>query len=158
MSITVRPATEEDLPIIGRLGTILLRTHYEFDRARFLVPDTESEAGYTAFLTGQLGKESVALLVAEREREVLGYVYASIEPHSYTELRNEAGFIHDVAVAQGRRGAGVAQALIDAALGWFRQRSTGRVMLWTAERNAGAQHFFAKLGFRRTMVEMTREL
>ena len=158
MSINVRPATEEDLPIVGRLGTILLRTHYEFDRARFLVPDTESEAGYTAFLTGQLGRDRVALLVAERENEVLGYVYASIDPHSYTELRNEAGFIHDVAVAQGRRGAGVAQVLIDAALSWFRQQAVGRVMIWTAEKNPGAQQFFAKLGFRRTMVEMTREL
>jgi hypothetical protein len=31
-------------------------------------------------------------------------------------------------------------------------------MLWTAEQNADAQRLFVKLGFRRTMIEMTREL
>jgi RimJ/RimL family protein N-acetyltransferase len=31
-------------------------------------------------------------------------------------------------------------------------------MLWTAERNAGAQRLFERLGFRRTMIEMTREV
>jgi RimJ/RimL family protein N-acetyltransferase len=28
----------------------------------------------------------------------------------------------------------------------------------TAERNEAAQHLFARAGFRRTMIEMTREL
>jgi hypothetical protein len=39
-------------------------------------------------------------------------------------------------------------------------RSIGapRVMLWTAEQNDSAQRLFARLGFRRTMIEMTREL
>jgi hypothetical protein len=32
-----------------------------------------------------------------------------------------------------------------------------RVMLWTAEKNDYAQRLFARLGFRRTMIEMTRE-
>jgi ribosomal protein L15 len=32
------------------------------------------------------------------------------------------------------------------------------VILWTAEGNDPAQRLFGKLGFRRTMVEMTKEL
>jgi hypothetical protein len=32
------------------------------------------------------------------------------------------------------------------------------VVLWTAQPNDKAQHLFDSLGFRRTMVEMTREL
>jgi RimJ/RimL family protein N-acetyltransferase len=32
------------------------------------------------------------------------------------------------------------------------------VMLMTAEQNPAAQRLFARLGFRRTMVEMTREI
>jgi len=30
--------------------------------------------------------------------------------------------------------------------------------LWTAEQNSAAQRLFSRLGFRRTMIEMTREL
>jgi RimJ/RimL family protein N-acetyltransferase len=33
-----------------------------------------------------------------------------------------------------------------------------RVILGTAEKNERAQRLFTKLGFRRTMIEMTREL
>jgi ribosomal protein S18 acetylase RimI-like enzyme len=32
------------------------------------------------------------------------------------------------------------------------------VVLSTAEQNSGAQRLFERMGFRRTMIEMTREL
>jgi RimJ/RimL family protein N-acetyltransferase len=41
---------------------------------------------------------------------------------------------------------------------WLQQRGAPRVLLWTAEPNAVAQRLFARLGFRRTMIEMTRDL
>jgi ribosomal protein S18 acetylase RimI-like enzyme len=37
-------------------------------------------------------------------------------------------------------------------------RGAPRVVLGTAEQNEPAQRLFERLGFRRTMVEMTREL
>jgi GNAT superfamily N-acetyltransferase len=85
-------------------------------------------------------------------------LYATIEPATWSDLRPETGFIHDVAVVQSRRGAGIAATLVSAALAWFRDRGSPHVMLTTAERNRGAQDFFSRLGFRRTMVEMAREL
>jgi len=48
--------------------------------------------------------------------------------------------------------------LIEAAIEWLRAHGAPRVMLWTAERNPAAQSLFGHLGFRRTMIEMTREL
>ena len=44
------------------------------------------------------------------------------------------------------------------AIAWLRSRGMPRAMLWTAEKNPGAQQLFTRLGFRRTMVEMTMEL
>ena len=41
---------------------------------------------------------------------------------------------------------------------WFRSVGAPRVVLWTADKNQGAQRLFTRLGFRRTMIEMTREL
>jgi ribosomal protein S18 acetylase RimI-like enzyme len=95
--------------------------------------------------------------VAERDGEMLGYVYAGLEPLSWKELRGACGFIHDVAVEAGGRRRGVATALLDAAMAWLREQGAPRVILWTAEPNEAAQRLFAGLGFRRTMVEMTRE-
>ena len=157
-SMTIRPATSSDVPALGRLGALLLRTHYEFDTERFMAPDENSGDGYAWFLGTQLHEADVVVLVAEQNGAIVGYVYAGLEPQSWKELREACGFIHDVVVAEGGRRSGVATALIDAASEWLRGRGAPRVMLWTAQQNDGAQRLFERLGFRRTMVEMTREL
>ena len=154
----IRRATRADLPVLGRMGAQLLRTHYEFDRDRFLAPGDNAEEGYAWFLGTQLQRDDVAIFVAERDGEVLGYVYTGIEPHSWKELRDEAGFIHDILVDERGRRGGLARALLAAAIDWLRARGMPRVVLWTAEQNDAAQRLFAASGFRRTMIEMTREL
>jgi GNAT superfamily N-acetyltransferase len=123
-----------------------------------MAPGRNPEVGYGSFLVSQLADDDVVVFVAERDGEVMGYVYAGLEPRSWKELRDACGFIHDVAVVESGRRSGVATALVDAAVQWLRDRGAPRVVLWSAERNEGAQRLFARLGFRRTMVEMTREL
>lgn len=157
-SFAIRPATENDAAALGRLGALLLRAHQAFDAQRFMAPGRNPEVGYGSFLVSQLSDEDVLVLVAEQGGVVIGYVYAGLEPRSWKELRDACGFIHDVAVAESGRRAGVATALVEAAAEWLRARGAPRVVLWSAERNEGAQRLFDRLGFRRTMVEMTREL
>lgn len=157
-AVTIRQATEADLPELGRLGALLVRTHFGFDPQRFMAPAEGVEEGYSWFLGRQLVDTDAVVLVAERGRAVLGYVYAGLEPASWKELREACGFIHDVVVVEQGRRSGVASALIDAAAMWLKERGAPRVMLWTAEANEGAQRLFAQSGFRRTMIEMTREL
>jgi ribosomal protein S18 acetylase RimI-like enzyme len=155
--VTIRKAEARDLPSLGRLGAALLRLHYAYDRDRFMEPGLEPEEGYAWFLGTQLGRNDTIVLVAEREGVAVGYVYAGIEPQSWKELRDEAGFIHDVVVDERNRRVGVAEALIGAAFTWLQSRNVPRVLLWTADGNVEAQRLFTKLGFRRTMIEMTRE-
>jgi ribosomal protein S18 acetylase RimI-like enzyme len=154
----IRRATEADLPVLGVLGASLMRAHYTFDSLRFMAPPGNPEAGYAWFLGTQLKKDDVAVFVAETPGRVLGYVYAALEPQSWKELRDEAGYIHDVVVVPEAQRHGVASALVNAACEWFRSIGAPRVVLGTAEKNEGAQRLFARLGFRRTMIEMTREL
>jgi GNAT superfamily N-acetyltransferase len=158
MPTTIRLATSADLRALGRLGALLIQTHIEFDRQRFMDPGSDPSEGYAWFLGKQLKDDDVAIFVAEQEGEIIGYVYAGIEPISWKELRDECGFIHDVVVDERGRRSGTATALIEKAVEWLRARGAPRVMLWTAEKNPPAQQLFAKLGFRRTMIEMTREL
>ena len=170
--ISIRPATSSDLPALGRLGALLMRTHYNFDRKRFLEPGANAEEGYAWFLGEQLKDEGNAVvLVASfdsaqdpfasaqgKQGEIVGYVYAALEPISWKELRDACGFIHDVAVDEQARRHGVGAALVEAAMKWLNEHGAPRVVLGTAEQNESAQRLFARLGFRRTMVEMTREL
>lgn len=140
------------------MGAALMRTHYAFDAHRFLAPDEGAEAGYGEFLGSQLLDADSIVLVAEVEDRVVGYVYAGIEPLSWKELRDAAGFVHDLLVEDEERSAGAGQQLLEAAIAWLGQRGMPRVVLWTAARNEGAQRLFARRGFRSTMVEMTLEL
>jgi ribosomal protein S18 acetylase RimI-like enzyme len=154
----IREATKDDLPALGRLGALLMHAHYQFDAQRFLPAGHDAEEGYAWFLGTQLRKQDVAIFVAEREGEVLGYVYAGIEPLSWKELRDECGFIHDIVVDEQGRRSGLATALIARAIEWLRERGMPRVVLWTAAPNDVAQRLFTSLGFRHTMLEMTLEL
>ena len=158
MSWTIRPATTADMPALGRLGALLLRVHHSFDARRFLPPGDNPEEGYAWFLGSQLAEPDAAVLVAVSGGAVIGYVYAGVEPLSWRELRDRAGFVHDLVVDDSQRRGGVATALLEAAVDWLRAQGVPRVMLWTADPNHAAQQLFARQGFRRTMIEMTREL
>jgi len=157
-SFLIRRATTADIAALGKLGAALLRTHYEFDQQRFMAPPVDPEAGYAWFLGTQLQDEDVAVFVAEQSGVVIGYVYAGLEPQSWKELREAAGFVHDVAVAPEAQRTGIASALVESACEWLRSIGAPRVVLWTAEKNESAQRLVTRLGFRRTMIEMTREL
>ena len=158
MAFQLRKATAQDSAALGRLGALLLQAHHAFDPERFMAPGRDPEAGYGAFLVSQLEDDDVLVLVAERDGVVIGYVYAGLEPRSWKELREACGFVHDVAVEESGRRLGVARALVEAAAAWLKARGAPRVVIWTAERNDAAQRLFDRLGFRRTMIEMTREL
>ena len=73
-------------------------------------------------------------------------------------LRGPAGVLHDIVVDPAQRGHGVGRMLLDATIAALRKRGAPRVVLETAEKNEEAQRLFDRAGFRRTMIEMTREL
>ena len=186
----IRPATPADLPTIGRLGALLVRTHHDFDPKRFIAATPQTEHGYASFLGGQLDDPDVIVLVAEHDPavipspshvipsaardlqvgagsarnvqspigEVIGYSYAGVEGYDYMSLRGPAGALYDIVVDPIHRGHGVGRMLLDATLATLKARGAPRVVLSTAEQNEAAKRLFARAGFRRTMIEMTREL
>ena len=154
----VRRATPADLRRIGRLGGLLVEEHHGFDPRRFLAARPGTPEGYASFMSTQLEDPDAAVLVADDGGGVIGYAYAAVEGYDYMALRGPAGVLHDIIVDPGYRGRGVGRLLLDAALAFFRSRGVPRVVLSTAERNEAAQRLFAGMGFRRTMIEMTREL
>lgn len=155
---TIRPAAPADLPAIGRLGALLVRTHHDFDPERFIAATPQTERAYASFLGTQREEPNVVVFVAERDGAVLGYTYAGVEGHDYMSLRGPAGVLYDIVVDPAHRGRGIGRMLLDATLAALAARGEPRVVLSTAERNESAQRLFARAGFRRTMIEMTREL
>ena len=152
--ITIRHAVAADQTALGRYGAALMRQHHAADPRRFILTE-RPEAGYGRFLASQIGDPDTLVLVAERSGEVVGYVFASIEPVSWRDLRGPCGFVHDVYVDEQARREGTGRELVRAAIEWIHARGMSQVVLWSKTRNDGAQRLFASVGFRPTMIEMT---
>lgn len=158
MALKIRRAVLRDLSSLGRLGASLVRLHHEFDPRRFFAPGSHPERGYAEFLGTQLRARRAVLLVAELDGAVAGYLFGAIEPRSWESLRDKAGYVHDLAVDEHARRAGVGSSLLEAAFAWFAGRGVRQVVLSTAWGNETAQRVFRRAGFRPTMIEMTRDL
>lgn len=143
---------------MGRLGALLVREHHDFDPQRFLPPTSRLEQSYASFLGTQLEEPNIVILVADRGGEVVGYTYSGVEGTDYMALRGPAGVVYDIIVDPAHRKQGIGRMLLDATLEALKARGAPRVVLSTAERNTTAQHLFDRAGFRRTMIEMTREV
>lgn len=152
--IRIRPATRSDREVLGRYGAALMRQHHASDPRRFILTDRPEE-GYGRFLASQLDDPECLVRVAERTGDVVGYVFASLEPTSWRDLRGPCGFIHDVFVDERARGEGTGASLLREAIAWIHSRGMSQVVLWSKSGNDSAQHLFTKLGFRKTMLEMT---
>ena len=156
--ITVRPATADDVTALGRLGALLVRTHHDFDPMRFIAATPDGARSYGSFLRTQLDAPDVIVLVATRDDRVMGYTYAGVEGYDWMALRGPAAVVYDLVVDPEHRGRGVGLTLLEATIAALRARGARQVVLSTAERNESAQRLFARAGFRRTMIEMTRDL
>ena len=153
----IRPMVEGDLPAVSKLAAQLVRLHHAWDSKRFMLVD-KIEEGYRWFLGTQLSEPSALLLVAVRDEAILGYLYGSLEERNWNLLLEPYGAVNDVFVDPTVRKGGVATALMMEAFTQLKARGAPRVVLVSAQPNVEGQQLFEKLGFRRTMIELTREL
>jgi ribosomal protein S18 acetylase RimI-like enzyme len=158
LRVIIRRASPADLATIGRLGALLVRTHHDFDPRRFIAATAQTEHAYASFLGTQLDAPNIVVLAAEKDAEVVGYTYAGVEGRDYMSLRGPAGVLYDIVVDPPHRGQGIGHMLLEATLEALKSLGSTQVVLSTAEKNDVAQRLFERAGFRRTMVEMTREL
>ena len=154
---TIRPAVASDMTVVGKLGALLVATHHAFDPKRFIAATGRTAQGYGSYLGTQLDEPNVVVLVAERGGEVVGYTYAGVEGVDYMSLRGPAGVMYDIVVDPAHREHGVGKALLEATIRALEERGASQIVLSTAEPNESAQRLFARAGFRRTMIEMTRD-
>ena len=156
--LEIRDATPEDVPALARLGAKLAREHHAMDAERFFAPEEPLEAGYAWWLGKERRNPRAVVLAARRRGRVIGYAYGRIEPRDWNTLRERCGVGVDLWVEPRARRSGVGSALLEALVAGLARRGAPRVVLNVASRNGRAARLFASLGFRETMLEMTREV
>lgn len=157
-SFVVRPVDPVDLPAVARLAGQLVRYHYGLDPKRFMLID-HVEQGYASFLAREAKNPRAVVLCAAEEPSgpIVGYAYGTLEGRDWNALLDPHGALHDVLVDPGARRAGLGARLVLETCRRLEALGAPRVLLHTAVQNEAAQALFAKLGFRATMIEMTRE-
>jgi len=156
-AVHIRSATVADLDEVGNMAGDLVRLHHALDPKRFLMIEGV-ERGYARFFKSQLEDPDTILVVAEIGGRKIGYAYARLEPRDWNSLLDACGALHDIFVVESERRHGVAARLLEDVVLRLRARGAPRLVLSTAASNESAQRFFERHGFRRTMIEMTREL
>jgi len=152
--MTIRPADHGDWARVGELAERLVRLHYAFDQRRFVAPETLRAPDYIARLRGEVERGDAVVFVADVDGAIAGYVFAGVEAASWKDLRDEAGYVHDLVVDEAHARGGLGRALVEHAIAWLAARGITRVMLSTAPSNVGAQRLFRAIGFRESMIEM----
>ena len=155
--VVIRPARATDLPALARLGVTLARAHHDWDPRRFFFFDG-MEDGYAWFLGRELSNRKAVVLAAVRGRRVVGYAYGLVVPRDWNALRDRCGLAVDLVVDPAWRGRGLGTRLLEDLCRGLAEKGAPRVVLQTAWRNRTARRLFRRLGFRPTMVEMTREV
>ncbi|QWW69985.1 GNAT family N-acetyltransferase [Rhizobium sp. WYJ-E13] len=156
-AVQIRPATSGDMETLGGFGALLVAMHHELDARRFIEAAKSTPLRYGQFLKSQFTRPEVVVIVAEDDGALLGYAYAELQGFDYMSLRGPAGVIHDLFVDSARRREGVGRMLLEAAMAGLKSLGAERFVLSTAYRNETARSLFAAMGFRPTMIEMTRE-
>lgn len=152
----VRAATSADRNALGRMGAALARLHHRWDPPRFMLPEGIEE-GYRAWLGREAKNPKAVVLVAEQEGAVVGYAYGRLEERNWNALLDVHGGFHDLWVEKGAREGGAGRALAEAMIAALEALGAPRVVLGVSPHNQPAQRLFAAIGFRPTMLEMTRE-
>ena len=155
--VKIRPANPRDMEILGGFGALLVAMHHELDARRFIEAAKSTPLRYGQFLKSQVTRPEVIVIVAEEDGALVGYAYAELQGFDYMSLRGPAGVIHDLFVDPARRREGVGRLLLEATMAGLKSLGAERFVLSTAYRNETARSLFAAMGFRPTMIEMTRE-
>ena len=87
----------------------------------------------------------------------VGYAYGRLEERDWNNLLDACGGFHDLWVDEAARSAGAGRALTEALVRRLVELGAPRIVLKTAAKNEHAQRLFQRLGWRPTMIEMTRE-
>jgi ribosomal protein S18 acetylase RimI-like enzyme len=156
-AFTVRAATLTELPACARFAADLVALHHLWDAKRYFLSDG-IYAGYLRFFTSEVAHADVVLAVATLADEVVGYTYGRFEGRDWNSLLDEAGFVHDLYVADSARGAGIARALLAYTETALAARGAKRVVLYSATQNVAGRALFVKSGYREGLVEYCKNM
>ena len=141
----VRVALREDLPEVREIWADLMRIHGDI-HDYYEVRD-DGPRVWSNYVGRCLHDDDAKLFAAERSGKVVGFLLAHlVQRYSFYKL-SRLGVVSDIAVAAECRRQGIARAMVDEALAWFRSRGMDRATANMVPANPEALAFWTAMGF-----------
>lgn len=152
----IRPAVPSDRGALMPLFSELNQHHAAIQPGYFRV----LEGVAPALQRLEDGDEDMALLVAEREGTLKGFVVVRVHdtPDNPLLVKRRRAHVEDMLVTAAARRQGIGRALVEAAAQWSRERGASRVLLTVWQDNDDAEAFYRDLGFGPLNRVLEREL
>ncbi len=152
MTVTCRPATLRDLPVLNQFQRDIIRTEAPF------IPGRKNE-DYTYYDLSALVESSLALVaVAEHDGKVVGsgYVQKRASRHYYKNPHH--GYVGFMYTLPQYRGKGVAKSVLEFLGEWAKENGMDELRLDVFAANQAAISAYKSAGFESSMVAMRYEL
>lgn len=146
-SITIRPATLNDIPVLLRFEQGVISTERPFD------PTLKKETHYYD-LEEMINSPHIHLVVAMMDDEIIGSGYARIEKAKHYLQHSQHAYLGFMYTDPAHRGKGVNKLIIEALKQWSLSRNIEEMRLEVYFENGSAIHAYEKTGFIKHMITM----
>ncbi|HHX8282492.1 TPA: N-acetyltransferase family protein [Vibrio diabolicus] len=156
MEVNIRQATPDDLDAIFELNLQINALHFANAPEAFVAPSEDDRA----FLTQALENDERLFLVAEHEKEVVGFLTAMITQNETVSflIKDPICRVGTIVVDGEQKQQGIGRQLLEACEQWARDANATQVRLEVMEFNQPAQRFYDKQGFKTNSRIMLKHL
>ncbi len=151
-TITYRPATLDDLPILLAFEQGIVEAERPYN------PTLKAGTINYYDLEAYVKSPDVEVLVAVLGDEVIGSGYAKIKTSKTYEQHDQHAYLGFMYVKPEHRGKGVNRILMQALIDWAKSRNLKELRLDVYSGNDGAIRAYEKVGFQHLLTEMRMEL
>jgi len=149
MDYSIRPAKEDDIPLICDLLSELFSIEADF------IADREKQARGLGLLLHDSSGSSL-IVVAERDEKVIGV--CSVQTLISTAEGGPVGLLEDLIVQKQYRGNGIGSRLLARIYSWCMTKNISRLQLLRDSENKNAQAFYDLNGWSSTSLVCMRKL
>ncbi|WP_422361376.1 GNAT family N-acetyltransferase [Reichenbachiella sp.] len=151
-SISIRPATQEDLPILHEFEQGIITAERPFDPT--LKPDPINYYDLKALVES----DRASVIVAEDQGQLVASGYANIVEAKDFYKHTRYAYLGFMFVKPDYRGKGIITQILDELKSWSKAKGINEIRLEVYSENDPAVRAYEKAGFKKHMVEMRMDI
>ena len=148
MSIEIRPATLDDLPVLKAFEQGIVKAERPFDPT--IKPDPVSYYN----LEDYIRSKDAEVVVAEEGGELIGSGSAIKKKSRHYQVPEYHAYLGFMFVPEVHRGKGINKLIMNALMGWAAERNLSEIRLTVYSDNRPAIRAYEKIGFDGYLTEM----